>query len=97
LDKEPIDIVEIRNWLKAPDPSTNFITACDKKTLGTGEWILSQPQYIQWCEGTAGLLWIQGKGKSLFAKYEVKTKWELPSGIRQNNSLVSWVIIQIYS
>lgn len=65
MNEEPIDIVEIRNWLKAPDPSINFVTACDKKTSGTGEWILSQPEYIHWCQGAAQLLWIQGKGKDL--------------------------------
>ncbi|KAF9062563.1 hypothetical protein BDP27DRAFT_278804 [Rhodocollybia butyracea] len=67
---KPIDIVEIRNWLKAPDPSINFVTACDKKTSGTGEWILSQPEYIHWCQGAAQLLWIQGKvgsGKTILS------------------------------
>ncbi|KAF9063866.1 ankyrin repeat-containing domain protein [Rhodocollybia butyracea] len=67
---KPINIVEIRNWLKAPDPSTNFVSACDKKTSGTGEWIFSQQEYIQWCQGPAGLLWIQGKvgsGKTILS------------------------------
>ncbi|KAF9058423.1 hypothetical protein BDP27DRAFT_587308 [Rhodocollybia butyracea] len=55
------DVLPIQNWLKAPDPSTNFVAACDKRTPGTGDWICSHPQYTQWCRGKPGILWIQGK------------------------------------
>ncbi|KAF9056915.1 hypothetical protein BDP27DRAFT_1454269 [Rhodocollybia butyracea] len=55
------DVFAIRKWLKAPDPSTNFVAACDKRTPGTGEWILSDPQFVEWREATSGVLWIQGK------------------------------------
>ncbi|KAF9060862.1 ankyrin repeat-containing domain protein [Rhodocollybia butyracea] len=51
----------IRKWLKAPDPSTNFVAACDKRTPGTGDWIFSHPEFVKWSQGTPGLLWIQGK------------------------------------
>ncbi|KAF9065989.1 ankyrin repeat-containing domain protein [Rhodocollybia butyracea] len=55
------NVSDIRKWLKAPDPSTNFVAACDKRTPGTGEWIFSDPQFAEWREATSGILWIQGK------------------------------------
>ncbi|KAE9403698.1 hypothetical protein BT96DRAFT_482382 [Gymnopus androsaceus JB14] len=54
---------KIRGWLKAPDCSTNFDTAANKKTAGTGMWIIEHPQYIEW-NNNGGLLWIQGKAGS---------------------------------
>ncbi|KAF9065843.1 hypothetical protein BDP27DRAFT_1071877 [Rhodocollybia butyracea] len=69
------DVAAIRNWLKAPDPSTNFVAASDKRTPGTGDWILSHPEYIQWCQGKPGILWIQGKvgsGKTILSTYIIK-------------------------
>ncbi|KAF9065998.1 ankyrin repeat-containing domain protein [Rhodocollybia butyracea] len=55
------NISDIRKWLKAPDPSTNFVASCDKRTPGTGQWIFSDPQFVEWREATSGMLWIQGK------------------------------------
>ncbi|KAF9071404.1 hypothetical protein BDP27DRAFT_1401423 [Rhodocollybia butyracea] len=55
------DVSAIRKWLKAPDPSTNYVAACDKRTPGTGDWIFSHPQFVKWSQSTFGLLWIQGK------------------------------------
>ncbi|KAE9385072.1 hypothetical protein BT96DRAFT_611659 [Gymnopus androsaceus JB14] len=53
---------KIRDWLKAPDCSVNFQTAVDKKTRGTGQWIMDHPEYQKWKESST-VLWIQGKGK----------------------------------
>ncbi|KAE9387138.1 hypothetical protein BT96DRAFT_948606 [Gymnopus androsaceus JB14] len=53
---------KIRGWLKAPDCSNNFNTAANKKTMGTGSWIIEHLQYIKW-KNNGGLLWIQGKGE----------------------------------
>ncbi|KAF9062201.1 ankyrin repeat-containing domain protein [Rhodocollybia butyracea] len=64
------DILAIQNWLKAPDPSTNFVAACDKRTPATGNWIFSDPQFAKWYQGTSGVLWIQGKvgsGKTILS------------------------------
>jgi hypothetical protein len=58
------DVSDIRKWLKAPDPSTNFVAACDKRTPGTGDWIFSDPQFVEWRQAAFGVLWIQGKGKT---------------------------------
>ncbi|KAE9388184.1 hypothetical protein BT96DRAFT_947807 [Gymnopus androsaceus JB14] len=52
---------KIGDWLKAPECSTNFNAAANKKTAGTGMWIIKHPKYIEW-NNNGGLLWIQGKG-----------------------------------
>ncbi|KIK64487.1 hypothetical protein GYMLUDRAFT_40009, partial [Collybiopsis luxurians FD-317 M1] len=49
--------------LQAPDCSANRAAAADKKTEGTGQWILSHPEYQKW-KGQPGILWIQGKAGS---------------------------------
>ncbi|KAF9064033.1 hypothetical protein BDP27DRAFT_1405515 [Rhodocollybia butyracea] len=59
--REPFDISKIRDWLKAPDPSTNFVAAYNNKTPDTGNWILAHTEYVKWCQREAGILWIQGK------------------------------------
>ncbi|KAF9065983.1 ankyrin repeat-containing domain protein [Rhodocollybia butyracea] len=64
------DVSDIRKWLKAPDPSTNFVAACKLRTLGTGDWIFSDPQFVKWRQAKSGVLWIQGKvgsGKTLLS------------------------------
>ncbi|KAE9384831.1 hypothetical protein BT96DRAFT_982206 [Gymnopus androsaceus JB14] len=57
-----LHLQKIRDWLQAPDCSTNLNTAANKKTAGTGKWIVEHPKYIEW-KNNGGLLWIQGKGK----------------------------------
>ncbi|KAE9397589.1 hypothetical protein BT96DRAFT_940844 [Gymnopus androsaceus JB14] len=54
---------KIRDWLKAPDCSVNFQTAVDKKTHGTGQWIMDHLEYQKWKESST-VLWIQGKAGS---------------------------------
>ncbi|KAF9063553.1 hypothetical protein BDP27DRAFT_1367948 [Rhodocollybia butyracea] len=69
------DVPDVRTWLEAPDPSTNFVAACDKKTAGTGDWILSHSEYVQWRQSRAGILWIQGKvgsGKTILSTTIIK-------------------------
>lgn len=60
---------KLHKWLGAPDTSINYITALNKKTPGTGSWILNHPIYIEWrMKGQACTLWIQGKGESECSK-----------------------------
>ncbi|KIK60745.1 hypothetical protein GYMLUDRAFT_594404 [Collybiopsis luxurians FD-317 M1] len=57
------EVEAIRKWFKAPDPSSNFNSALDKRAIGTGTWILEHQTYLDWkAHGTR--LWIQGKGLS---------------------------------
>ncbi|KIK62216.1 hypothetical protein GYMLUDRAFT_553418 [Collybiopsis luxurians FD-317 M1] len=57
------DKEKIQKWLDAPDCSVNFRVADDKRTEGTGQWILNDPEYIKWKQGPS-VLWIQGKAGS---------------------------------
>ncbi|KIK64517.1 hypothetical protein GYMLUDRAFT_40026 [Collybiopsis luxurians FD-317 M1] len=54
---------DIRDWLQAPDCSANRAAAANKKTKGTGQWILTHPEYQKW-KGRPSILWIQGKAGS---------------------------------
>ncbi|KAF9063248.1 hypothetical protein BDP27DRAFT_1427055 [Rhodocollybia butyracea] len=57
--------IKIYNWLGAPDFSVNFVRAADKKTDGTGQWILEHSMYKNWKQTEASnILWIQGKAGS---------------------------------
>ncbi|KIK52936.1 hypothetical protein GYMLUDRAFT_49614 [Collybiopsis luxurians FD-317 M1] len=53
----------LQKWLNAPDCATNFQAADDKRTKGTGQWMLKHPQYIKW-KNNPSMLWIQGKAGS---------------------------------
>ncbi|KIK64437.1 hypothetical protein GYMLUDRAFT_240979 [Collybiopsis luxurians FD-317 M1] len=57
------EVGKIRKWLQAPDCSANRADAADKKVEGTGQWILSHPEYQKW-KGQPSILWIQGKAGS---------------------------------
>ncbi|KAJ3773634.1 hypothetical protein FB446DRAFT_771634 [Lentinula raphanica] len=52
-----------KKWLDAPDCSTNFRTALNKKVVGTGQWILVHPSYLYWKE-KGSILWIHGTAGS---------------------------------
>ncbi|KIK53217.1 hypothetical protein GYMLUDRAFT_943450 [Collybiopsis luxurians FD-317 M1] len=54
------EVRDIRDWLQAPDCSANRADAAHKKAEGTGQWILSHPEYRKW-KGQPSILWIQGK------------------------------------
>ncbi|KIK64960.1 hypothetical protein GYMLUDRAFT_380976 [Collybiopsis luxurians FD-317 M1] len=54
---------KIYDWLKAPDCSANHVAAADKRTPGTGQWILNHPEYQKW-KDCPNILWIQGKAGS---------------------------------
>ncbi|KIK55286.1 hypothetical protein GYMLUDRAFT_248875 [Collybiopsis luxurians FD-317 M1] len=54
---------KIHKWLNAPDCTINFQAADDKRTKGTGQWILNHPEYIKWKQSPS-MLWIQGKAGS---------------------------------
>ncbi|KAF9061011.1 ankyrin repeat-containing domain protein [Rhodocollybia butyracea] len=55
--------IKIHDWLRAPECSVNFQAAADKRTQGTGQWILEHSKYENWKE-TSNVLWIQGKAGS---------------------------------
>ncbi|KIK64475.1 hypothetical protein GYMLUDRAFT_414853 [Collybiopsis luxurians FD-317 M1] len=68
------EVRDIRDWLQAPDCSANRADAANKKAEGTGQWILSHPEYQKW-KGQPSILWIQGKagsGKNSFKHYDLE-------------------------
>ncbi len=52
---------KIARWLSAPDPSVNLATARKKRHLGTGNWLLDSPIYLDWKKSDCSLLWLHGK------------------------------------
>ncbi|THU94013.1 ankyrin, partial [Dendrothele bispora CBS 962.96] len=56
-------IQDIRKWIGAPDPSTNFTAACNKMTEGTGFWLVNDKKFQEW-KSQGGLFWLQGKAGS---------------------------------
>ncbi|KAJ3886011.1 ectomycorrhiza-induced ankyrin-domain/NACHT-domain-containing protein [Lentinula edodes] len=57
------DSTMINQWLNAPDCSTNYVAAADKKFPGTGEWVFDLDEYKKW-RSKPGVLWIQGPAGS---------------------------------
>ncbi|ETS85999.1 hypothetical protein PFICI_04024 [Pestalotiopsis fici W106-1] len=51
---------EIREWLKAPDASTNFNEACKMKHAGTGMWFIKSSSFANWLHQSSSFLWLQG-------------------------------------
>ncbi|THU85193.1 hypothetical protein K435DRAFT_926207 [Dendrothele bispora CBS 962.96] len=68
-------IQDIRKWIGAPDPSTNFVAACNKMTEGTGLWLVNSQEFQEW-KSQGGLFWLQGKagsGKTFLCTTAIKT------------------------
>lgn len=51
---------KIRNWLAAPDPSTNFNKAREQYHEGTGMWLLNGEVYTKWKTESNSFLWLYG-------------------------------------
>ncbi|THU76987.1 hypothetical protein K435DRAFT_846360, partial [Dendrothele bispora CBS 962.96] len=62
-ERENTRIQDIRKWIGAPDPSTNFVAACNKMTEGTGLWLVNDVNFEEW-KNQGGLFWLQGKAGS---------------------------------
>lgn len=52
---------EILDWLAAPDPSTNYQSACRSRHAATGSWLLEDEEFSQWKMDANSLLWLHGK------------------------------------
>lgn len=51
---------EVQDWLKAPDPSTNFNVACKKRHSGTGMWFIQGDSFNEWIRKPRSFLWLRG-------------------------------------
>ncbi|KAJ3766056.1 ankyrin repeat-containing domain protein [Lentinula raphanica] len=54
---------KLQDWLAAPDSSSNYSTALNKRVAGTCQWIFQDPVYLKWKE-EGSILWIQGQAGS---------------------------------
>ncbi|KAJ3825714.1 hypothetical protein F5880DRAFT_1477744, partial [Lentinula raphanica] len=54
---------KLKEWLAAPDCSTNYTAALNKRVAGTGQWIFEDPTYLEW-KKEGSILWIHGKAGS---------------------------------
>ncbi|KUL90773.1 hypothetical protein ZTR_00369 [Talaromyces verruculosus] len=53
-------LCKIRQWLSAPDPSTNYQKALKLRQADTGLWFLESKEYIEWKTATTSPLWLYG-------------------------------------
>ncbi|KAF2681949.1 hypothetical protein K458DRAFT_75668 [Lentithecium fluviatile CBS 122367] len=53
-------LAKIRQWLSAPDPSTNYQKALKQRQDDTGLWFLESDQYTRWKADAASFLWLHG-------------------------------------
>lgn len=59
------------NWLKSPDPVSNYDKAKKDRESGTSEWFLSTPEYQTWkTSQQPTMLWLHGKGKHRLSQIE---------------------------
>jgi hypothetical protein len=50
----------IRDWLSAPDPSSNYINALEKRHQGTGAWFINGQAFSDWNGRSNSFLWLHG-------------------------------------
>jgi hypothetical protein len=58
----PVDakLCKIRQWLSAPDPSTNYQKALKLRQADTGLWLLNSDAYTEWKRAATTPLWLYG-------------------------------------
>jgi len=52
--------VEVRRWLKAPNPSANHHKAYKQRQAETGLWLLQSEKFKRWREAAASKIWLHG-------------------------------------
>ncbi|KFY17204.1 hypothetical protein V492_00821 [Pseudogymnoascus sp. VKM F-4246] len=53
-------LVKIRQWLSAPDPSTNYQKAIKLRESDTGLWLLEGDVYSKWKMNSPSFIWLYG-------------------------------------
>lgn len=65
----------IHQWFKAPDATTNFEAACDKRHKNTGLWLANGPAFATWLKKPDSFLWLYGSagtGKSVLSSAAIQ-------------------------
>ncbi|KAF2728034.1 hypothetical protein EJ04DRAFT_569878 [Polyplosphaeria fusca] len=55
-----VKLCKIRQWLSAPDPSTNYQKALKLRQADTGLWFLESDAYTRWKKIATSPLWLHG-------------------------------------
>ncbi|PVH92411.1 hypothetical protein DM02DRAFT_277099 [Periconia macrospinosa] len=55
-----VKLGKIRQWLSAPDPSTNYQKALKLRQADTGIWLLESDTYTRWKTAATSPLWLYG-------------------------------------
>jgi Cdc6-like AAA superfamily ATPase len=66
---------QMKNWLSAPDPSTNYKKALQQRQQGTGTWLLHSTEFTRWNTRQNSLLWlygIPGCGKTILSSTAIQ-------------------------
>ncbi|KAL4982216.1 hypothetical protein BDW68DRAFT_195541 [Aspergillus falconensis] len=50
----------LRDWLQAPDATTNHNAACAKRHAGTGLWFMRSYYFMNWTSESNSFLWLNG-------------------------------------
>ena len=72
----------LRDWLRAPDASTNHDAACQKKHPGTGVWLLKDVRFLSWLTENNSLIWLNGfagTGKSVLCSTAIQSVLRRPA------------------
>ncbi|KAI4852903.1 Pfs, NACHT and ankyrin domain protein [Aureobasidium sp. EXF-8845] len=51
---------EIRDWLSAAEPSTNYVNALEKRHKGSGTWFTGGKAFADWKNRSKSFLWLHG-------------------------------------
>ncbi|KAL9045262.1 MAG: hypothetical protein Q9214_001672, partial [Letrouitia sp. 1 TL-2023] len=84
---------DVRSWLKAPDATVDHYAACQKRTPGTGMWLINSPVFQSWLKEDNSFLWLNGFagcGKSVLCSTTIL------HASRQRNKLTETVGIAFF-
>ncbi|ERF73878.1 hypothetical protein EPUS_05890 [Endocarpon pusillum Z07020] len=65
----------IRDWLRAPDATSNHNEACKRRHSRTGLWLVNGPTFQKWLEEDHSFLWLNGhpgSGKTILSSTAIQ-------------------------
>lgn len=83
----------IRRWLSAPDPSSNYNKALKHRHGNSGDWFLGNIAYKDWLSDSGSLLWlygIPGCGKTILSSTIIQAT------VEYCNSQINSVVLYFY-
>jgi hypothetical protein len=60
---------KIHQWLSAPDPSSNYHAALEKRQPTTGTWFIEGQAFADWKSSPHSFIWLHGIRKFFDLKY----------------------------